>query len=249
MFENSEYDHSVNTFDGQGRLIQVEYALKAVKDGGTTLGIQLKDGIILAAEKKIENKLQIPSSIEKIFKISDSIFCTFSGLLADGRSLLDHSRVETANHWFVYNEQIPIETLALSICELALSFADDKKKNDKKKDEKKYLSRPFGCSLLLGGIDKNGKAVLYRNDPSGNYSKFKACCVGAGEENGMTTLTENYNESMDLKEGLKLAAKVIKENMEQKINKENIEISYITNKEKRIVKLSVDEIEDLIKEI
>ena len=249
MFESNEYDRSVNTFDNQGRLIQVEYALKAVKDGGTTLGIQLKDGVILAAEKKIENKLQIPSSIEKIFKISDDLFCTFSGLLADGRSLLDHARVETANHWFVYNEEIPIETLALSICELALSFADKKKKKKDDEEEKRQLSRPFGCALLLAGIDKDGKAVLYRNDPSGNYCRFKACCIGAGEENGMTSLAENYKEELSIEEGIKLAGKVIKENMEQKINKENIEIAYITNKDKKIIRLTTEEIERLITQI
>ncbi len=247
MFESSEYDRSVNTFDNQGRIIQVEYALKAVKDGGTTLGIQLKDAIIIAAEKKIENKLQIPSSIEKIFKISDSLFCTFSGLLADGRSLLDHARVETANHWFVYNEEIPIETLALSICELALSFADKKKKD--KNEDKKQLSRPFGCALLLAGIDKSGKPILFRNDPSGNYCRFRACCIGAGEENGMTTLSENYKEDMSLDEGIRLAGKVIKENMEQKINKDNIEIAYIRADDHKIVRLTTDDIERLIPHI
>ena len=245
MFESSDYDNSVNTFNKQGRLIQVEYALKAVKEGGTTLGIQINEGVILASEKKIENKLQIPSSIEKIFKISDNLFCTFSGLLADGRSLLDHARVEAANHWFIYNEEIPIETLALSICELALSFADKKKKKEGEED-KKQLSRPFGCSLLLSGIDKNGKPILFRNDPSGNYSRFRACCIGAGEENGMTTLAEHYTEDMSLEEGIKLAGRVIKENMEQKINRDNIEISYISTKDKKIVKLTVEELENLI---
>ena len=48
MLEKNEYDRNVNTFSNQGRLYQVEYAMKAVEQGCTTLGIQLKDGIILA---------------------------------------------------------------------------------------------------------------------------------------------------------------------------------------------------------
>ena len=35
--------------------------MKAVEQGFTTLGIQLKDAIILGVEKKIESKLQVPS--------------------------------------------------------------------------------------------------------------------------------------------------------------------------------------------
>jgi len=119
-----------------------------------------------------------------------------------------------------------------------------KKKDDE--EEKRKISRPFGCALLLGGIDKNGKPVLYRNDPSGNYSRFKACCIGAGGENGMLTLSDKYNEDMSLEDGIKLAGKVIKENMEQRINKDNVEISYIAIDDKKIVNLSPNQIELLI---
>ena len=252
MFDKNEYDRSVNTFSSQGRLFQVEYAMKAVENGQITLGMQLSNGVILAAEKKIENRLQIPKSIEKISKINDNIIATYSGLLSDSRSLLDHARVEAANHWFVYNEEMPIESLALSVCEFALSLADKTKKNNNNENTKN-ISRPFGCSLLLGGIDKLGKPVLFRNDPSGNYSRFRACCIGAGGENGMITLSEHYKEDVSLDEALKLAIRVVKENMEQKINKENVEISHITyDKEtgtSKVVNLNVEQIESLIKSL
>lgn len=253
MFDKNEYDRSVNTFSSQGRLFQVEYAMKAVENGQITLGLQLKNCVILAAEKKIENRLQVPKSIDKISKLNDNIIATYSGLLSDSRSLLDHARLEAANHWFVYNEEMPIESLALSVCEFALSFADKSKNNNNNNDNNKKISRPFGCSLLLGGLDKSGRPVLFRNDPSGNYSRFKACCIGAGGENGMITLSECFNEDLSLEDGLKLATRVIKENMEQKINKENVEITYITidsrSNTSNIVNLSVDEIDNLIKSI
>jgi 20S proteasome alpha/beta subunit len=51
---------------------------------------------------------------------------------------------------------------------------------------------------------------------------------------------------LSLNDAIKLAGKVIKENMEQKINKDNIEISYISTQDKRIIRLTPDELETLI---
>jgi 20S proteasome subunit alpha 5 len=189
MFDRNEYDRSVNTFSSQGRLFQVEYAMKAVEDGWTTVGIQTNDGVVLAAEKKIQNRLQIPSSIEKITRIEDNVICTYSGLLSDARALIEHARVEAANHWFTFNEKMPVESISLSVCDIALSFADKDAKHKKKR-----VARPFGVALLIAGIDKNGQPKLFRNDPSGNYTRYKACAIGAGGENGMSTLTENYKD-------------------------------------------------------
>ena len=243
MFDKNEYDRNVNTFSNQGRLYQVEYAMKAVEQGCTTLGIQTKDGVILAAEKKIASKLQIPSSIENIMKIDYHVICTYSGLRSDARALIERARVEAANHWFTFNERMPVEAISLAVCDVCLSFAEKKKK---KKGEKRVVSRPYGVAMLIAGIDKDGKAKLFKNDPSGNYVRYKACCIGQGGENGLTTLQNNYNEDMNFDDAINLAGKVLKENLEQKINKDNVQIAYIKNKDKQIVQLTPEQIEKLL---
>ena len=243
MFDKNEYDRNVNTFSNQGRLYQVEYAMKAVEQGCTTLGIQTKDGVILAAEKKIASKLQIPSSIENIMKIDDHVICTYSGLRSDARALIERARVEAANHWFTFNERMPVEAISLAVCDVCLSFGEKKKK---KKGEKRVVSRPYGVAMLIAGIDKDGKAKLFKNDPSGNYVRYKACCIGQGGENGLTTLQNSYNEDMNFDDAINLAGKVLKENLEQKINKDNVQIAYIKNKDKQIVQLTPEQIEKLL---
>ena len=243
MFDKNEYDRNVNTFSNQGRLYQVEYAMKAVEQGCTTLGIQTKDGVILAAEKKIASKLQIPSSIENIMKIDYHVICTYSGLRSDARALIERARVEAANHWFTFNERMPVEAISLAVCDVCLSFAEKKKK---KKGEKRVVSRPYGVAMLIAGIDKDGKAKLFKNDPSGNYVRYKACCIGQGGENGLTTLQNSYNEDMNFDDAINLAGKVLKENLEQKINKDNVQIAYIKNKDKQIVQLTPEQIEKLL---
>lgn len=55
-----------------GRLYQVEYAMEAISHAGTTLGIVYKDGIILAAEKRVASKLlEQTSSPEKIYLVTE----------------------------------------------------------------------------------------------------------------------------------------------------------------------------------
>ena len=161
MFESNEYDRNVNTFSNQGRLYQVEYAMKAVEQGCTTLGIQLKNAVILAAEKKIVSKLQIPSSIENIMKINETTICTYSGLRSDARALIENARVEAANHWFNFNEEMPVEAISLAICDMAVSFAE-KKKDRKKKDKKRGVSRPYGVAMLIAGVDSDGVPKLFK---------------------------------------------------------------------------------------
>lgn len=55
-----------------GRLYQVEYAMEAISQAGIALGILAKDGIVIAAEKKVTSKLlENDISSEKIYKLNE----------------------------------------------------------------------------------------------------------------------------------------------------------------------------------
>ena len=79
------YDRAITLFSPDGRLLQVEYAKKTVKQGSTALGIVTKDAVILLADKRIIDKLVVPESVEKIFEIDDHIGATASGIISDAR--------------------------------------------------------------------------------------------------------------------------------------------------------------------
>lgn len=95
MFTGNRLDYGVNTFSNEGRLFQVEYALEAIKLGSTALGIQTKEGVLLAVEKRVESKLMVPASNSKIFEIDGHLGAVYSGLQADGRTLIDYARVQS----------------------------------------------------------------------------------------------------------------------------------------------------------
>ena len=120
----SEYDRGVNTFSPEGRLFQVEYALEAIKLGSTAVGINTSFGVVLAVEKRVSSVLMDASSIEKLVQIDEHIGCALSGLTADARTMIDHARIESQNHWFTYDQSINVESVTRSVCELALRFGE-----------------------------------------------------------------------------------------------------------------------------
>ena len=51
------YDSRTTIFSPEGRLYQVEYAMEAISNAGAAIGVLAKDGVVLAAEKKITSKV------------------------------------------------------------------------------------------------------------------------------------------------------------------------------------------------
>lgn len=218
----SEYDRGVNTFSPAGRLFQVEYALEAIKLGSTALGIRTNEGVVLAVEKRVTSPLIDPSSIEKILEIDVHMGCAMSGLTADARTLIDHARVEAQNHWFTYNERMPVESNVHSISDLALDFSAEGGR-----DKKKTMSRPFGVALLVGGVDPVDGCCLWNTEPSGNYVKYQACAVGSAQEGATSLLNEQYNKDLTLADAEILALTVLRQVMEEKLTSDTVEVSVV----------------------
>jgi len=213
----AEYDRGVNTFNPDGRLFQVEYALEAIKLGSTAVGICTKEGVILAVEKRLPSPLVEVDSVEKIMEIDAHLGAAMSGLVADARTLIDKARIESQNHTFTYNEPMRVQSIAQSISDVAIGFGqgDD------------VPSRPFGVSLLLAGIDENGPQ-LYNTDPTGTFTRWDAKAIGSGSEGASTALREEYNENLSLHDGLTLALKTLKQVMEEKLDVSNVEVATVT---------------------
>jgi hypothetical protein len=57
------YDSSTTTFSPEGRLHQVEYAIEAINNAGTCIGILAKDGIVMASERRITSGLLAPAKV------------------------------------------------------------------------------------------------------------------------------------------------------------------------------------------
>ena len=217
----SEYDRGVTTFSPEGRLFQVEYAIEAIKLGSTAIAILTQEGIVLAVERRTQSPLMIPSSLDKIMEIDSHVACAVSGLTADAQSMVEHGRVQAQNHFFTFNESMPVRSLTQSLCALSANFGTD---------DEDSMSRPFGVALLVAGHDVDNGYQLYHTDPSGTWTAYKAKAIGSGSEGAQTTLQEEYKDDMTLKEAENLALSTLKAVMEEKVNAANVDMASVAPK-------------------
>ncbi|KAJ4754401.1 Proteasome subunit alpha type [Rhynchospora pubera] len=197
------YDSRTTIFSPEGRLYQVEYAMEAIGNAGSAIGILATDGVVLVGEKKVTSKLlQTSKSTEKMYKIDDHVSCAVAGIMSDANILINTARLQAQRYAYAYQEPIPVEQLVQSLC-------------DTKQGYTQFGGlRPFGVSFLFAGWDRSYGFQLYISDPSGNYGGWKAAAIGANNQAAQSMLKQDYKEDITREEAVKLALKVLSKTMD-----------------------------------
>lgn len=107
----SAYSFSLTTFSPSGKLLQIEYALNAVAQGATSLGIKAKNGVVIATEKKLPSQLIDESTVVKIQHLSPNTGVVYSGMGPDFRVIVKKARKKAQQYFMMYDEIIPIAQL------------------------------------------------------------------------------------------------------------------------------------------
>jgi len=228
------YDRAITMFSPDGRLLQVEYAKKTVKQGSTAIGMVCKDGVLLVADKRIVDKLIIIEAVEKIFQIDDHIGATASGIISDARLLVERAQLIAQQHRVTYDNAVDTSTVVKDICDI------------KQMCTQSGGFRPFGVSLLIAGIDEDGPK-LFETDPTGIYFQYKASVIGEGETEIESILHKKYNENMTIDEGLKLIVESLKKVLGVEFDIERIDGAFITTKDKKFTKIEKERIARVLK--
>lgn len=113
---------SLTTFSPSGKLVQIEYALKAVAAGATSLGICSSDGVVIATEKKLPSILVDESTVQKICLITPNIGVVYSGMGPDYRVLIRKARKTAQAYHSLYKEHIPVAQLVREVATVMQEF-------------------------------------------------------------------------------------------------------------------------------
>jgi proteasome alpha subunit len=230
------YDRAITVFSPDGRLFQVEYALETVNRGATIIGIACSNGVVLGAEEKIETKLQDTQFAWKLYDVDDHLGAAVVGLGSDARILIDQARIFAQSNRLMYDEPIDVEMMTKRVGDIKQLYTQH------------AGVRPFGVSIIFGGVDKTGPRV-FTTDPSGSYRGYKAVAVGIGRETVEGILNEEYREDLSLDDTIKLAIKCLTRALEARGEPKRIKISFIPKETQKLQALSEEKIEAIQREL
>lgn len=216
------YDRTIVVFSPDGRLLQVEYARQMVKNGSTSIGLRVKDAVVLGGVKP-SLQLAVMDTYHKISEIDNHIAMVSSGSLADSRNLVEMARVKAQVNQITFGEPMSIMSITRAMA-------------DRKHLVTQYAGvRPYGVGLLIGGIDEGGPR-LFETEPSGTMIEWKAQAIGRGGQKAKVLLNKSHRDGMSVEEGIKLLVKAMKSG-EKIVNPENAEIVIVRkNKVERLTR-------------
>jgi 20S proteasome subunit alpha 1 len=237
MSKSAGYDRHISIFSPEGKLYQVEYAIKAAKSSGlTTVGIRGTDSVCVATQKKVADALTDPEYVTNIYSITSSIGCIVTGLPADGRSLIIRARQIAADFQDKNGYECPVHWLSYKVANLGQLYT-----------QHAYM-RPYGVTTIFFGIDEEKGPQLFKVDPAGKYYGCKACAAGSKEEEATSGLEkiikkkENSTESDTITNTIACLQAVLGVDLKAK----DLDVAVVSVDNKRVRKLGEDEIDDFL---
>lgn len=238
----SGYDRAITVFSPDGRLYQVEYAMEPVKKGWAAIGVRVDEGVVMVAEKRPSSPLVDVTSTNKILLIDKHIGAAYAGLSPDARILIGQARTFSQIHRLTYDEDVDVELVTRHVGDILQAYTQH------------GGTRPFGVALMIGGLSR-GVPKLFMTDTSGAYTGYKAVAIGQFDQQINDQLKDKYTHSMTIEEAAVTALKAMRkaqadaQQSQGRIEASNIEVGVIRTSTGVFAKLSVPELETLLKEV
>jgi len=169
-----------------------------LKTGTTTLGIVCRDGIVLAADKKITmGPIVSDLGFEKVVIINENLAVTIAGGVSDVQLLLKIIRGQIKVEELRRGKQLTIKESANLLSNLVYQ------------NVRKMSSVQGITGFLIGGKDNNGYHLFILGPDGSLVLKDKYVCDGSGMEFAMGVLEAQFKLNMTIEEVKNLAISAI----------------------------------------
>jgi len=162
----------------------------------TALGLKFKDGVVLAADRRVSYGTFILSkSARKVFLINDLVGISTAGLPGDFQELVDVVRFNLS----MYELDLDKKATPTNVAKLLSLLL--------------YQGRFRGiyyAELIVGGLEEDRPKLLVL-DPAGGLLEEKYVAVGTGAQIATGILERNYKDDLDEEGALDLAEKAMRE--------------------------------------
>lgn len=227
------YDRAATMFSPDGHILQVEYAEKTVRLGSASIGFVCSDGVLIIADKRVNDSLMVPESANKISEIDSHIIASAAGILSDARVLIERAQLLSQQHRVTYDSPIDSVSVIKDISDVKQQFTQ-------------YPgARPFGVAVMIAGVDS--KSRVFVSDITGNYFEYFATAIGENDEKIKEILRKKYQVSMDIEASIKMGLEIFKEVKGKSFNIENFDAAFVKNDNKRLERINGDKLKKYLK--
>lgn len=158
---------------------------EALKTGTTTIGIKLKDGVILASDQRATmGNLIAHSDVQKVYRLADNIGMTIAGVVGDAQLMVRYMQSEISIYSMKKGAPMTVNAAATFIAGA--------------------MRQGFYLGLIVGGYDRTGGHV-YSIDGAGGYIEDNYMSVGSGSVFALGALEAVVKDGMSKDEGIDAA--------------------------------------------
>ncbi len=163
------------------------------KTGTTTVGIKVKDGVVLAADTQASMGSMVESlNVRKVLPITDRIAITTAGTVGDLQALARTLEAQAKYYQFTWGKPMTTRAMANLLSNIL--------------NENKWF--PYMVQIIIGGyVDVPELASL---DALGGLVFDNYTSTGSGSPFAIAVLEEGYREDMSIEDAKELAVRAVR---------------------------------------
>ena len=180
--------------------------------GATVVGITYKDGVLLAAEKRVSfGHFVVNKNIKKTFPVTQHVGAACAGMVADMQVLVRQVEALAKIRKLETRREVAPNSVAKLMSVIMF--------------ERRYF--PLLTQVIVGGV--NGKPEIYTLDPLGSVLPDDYAAVGTGAEMALGIMDAEFKAGMSEEKAKELAVRAIKSAIQRdSASGDGIDVLYVT---------------------
>jgi proteasome beta subunit len=180
--------------------------------GATVVGITYKDGVLLAAEKRVSfGHFVVNKNIKKTFPVTNRVGAACAGMVADMQVLVRQVEALAKIRKLETRREVAPNSVAKLMSVIMF--------------ERRYF--PLLTQVIVGGV--NGRPEIYTLDPLGSVLPDEYAAVGTGAEMALGIMDAEFKPNMSEEKARELAVRAIKSAIQRdSASGDGIDVLYVS---------------------